>query len=199
MNQELETEVSEENEVRSLFDVLTIFSQTQPSSSSDNVYENELDEIMDEMAAVVGEVGADDYDAMKSIVDNWISMEESEVYMEMMREEVEELMDIDVLCGFKGIDEEDGDTDEDAIEDAERRNPDLDEINDLVDRIKSLSVQIGGLHSDYNKCVVNLDNAAEGLRMTFRRAENKKKSAKDNSARQCTMNSFFQSKKKSDK
>ena len=115
INQELETEVSEENEARSLFDVLTNFSQTKPSSSSDNVYENELDEIMDEMAAVVGEVGADDYDAMKSIADNWISMEESDVYMETMREEVEELMDINVLRGFQGIDEEDGDTYEEGM------------------------------------------------------------------------------------
>ena len=72
---------------------------------------NEFDEALLEMTNAVKEANPQNRVEMQKMVEGWVSIEDSEFCQDVMAAEVEELMDLDVLCDLKNNPQEDADED----------------------------------------------------------------------------------------
>ena len=108
-------------------------------------------------------------------------------------------MDIDSLLGFNVVDidcvkdiEEEG-CDSKGIN-SPARDPSIDEVNEIVVKMKSLSEQVGELSDEYGKIVTNLNDCAEMMRRAFSKSNFKKqteKSFKEKCIRQANITPFL--------
>lgn len=200
--EEDEDDVDEETEIRSLFDVIVKFGEMKLSTSGNasgvDADETEFDEMLDDMAAAVSDVECDDFESMKAIFDNWVGLEETNFCKDLLMKEVSQLQDLDALCGMKNLqddfaEEEDNDSQDDKDD---RHDPDFDEINDLVNQIKTLSVKVGNLNTSYSQYAVSLDDVADGVRRTFPCSSSKASKINRRKSRQYTMHGFLNKTKK---
>ena len=70
--------------------------------------EEAFDEIVWEMTLAVKECTLRNPEAKKYLVDEWVSMEENEQCNNLLAAQIEELMDLDVVCKLKKASIEDG-------------------------------------------------------------------------------------------
>ena len=133
--------------------------------------DEEFDEIVWERALAVKECSINNPEAKKSLVDGWVSMEDNEQCNNLLAEEVNQLMDLEVLCNLKQVsleDEEDDDGD-DLEEDKPRQPVTFDEVNNLAIQLKTLQVQIGALGGEYHAVTLAMSEAYNDLLSVYRK------------------------------
>lgn len=152
---------------------------------------DDFEEALWEMSLAVKENGG--VTNLKEVFDGWVDMESNEFCVEAMADEVEELLDVMVLCKLKDVVDEDEPVDdaEDTAEDRPQVLATQELIDELATKLKSLCVQIGDLGDDYTSVARDADDVAEGLRSTFRKVGNAKTAKKQKEARQPGIHSFL--------
>ena len=124
--------------------------------------------------------GDDGIEKMKEVFNGWVAMEDNDFCQEIVRDEIDSLLEIEVLSGLKdvpdGNDDEEADDDNMDIEDVVQAKPiTLKTLHELTVKLKSLAVEIGELEGDEFRSVSSVVfDAAESLRSAFRKVENSK-------------------------
>ncbi len=130
------------------------------------------------MALAVKECSINNPQAKKSLVDGWVSMEDNEQCNNLLAEEVNQLMDLEVLCNLKQLsieNDKDNDDEEDALEEDTRKEPvTFDEVNNLAVQLKTLQVQIGTLGGEYHAASLAVSDAYDNLWSIYRKNKTKK-------------------------
>ena len=94
-------------------------------------------------------------------------MEDNEQCNNLLAEEVNQLMDLEVLCNLKQLSIENdkhNDDEEDALEEDTRKEPvTFDEVNNLAVQLKTLQVQIGTLGGEYHAASLAVSDAYDNL------------------------------------
>ncbi len=72
----------------------------------------------------------------------------------------------------------------------DRHEPSLDEINELVIQIKSLSVKVGDFNTSYSCYAVSLDDLTDGIHKTFHRSSATALKSKSGLSCHVTMHGF---------
>ena len=125
--------------------------------------EEEFDEIVQEMTLAVKECKLSNPEAKKYLVDGLVSMEDNEQCNNLLAEEVNQLMDLEVLCNLKQLsieNDKDNDDEEDAVEEDTRREPvTFNESNELAIQLKTLQVQIDALGGEYHEVTLAVGDA----------------------------------------
>ena len=190
-----------EQEMQSLFQIVQEFKAMCIGKEFENAVgsECEFDEILEEMLHAFGDCDKGDSEAMKAVLESWIRLEDTNFCKDLIHEEVHGLMDIDSLLGFNVVDidcvkdiEEEG-CDSKGIN-SPARDPSIDEVNEIVVKMKSLSEQVGELSDEYGKIVTNLNDCAEMMRRAFSKSNFKKqteKSFKEKCIRQANITPFL--------
>jgi hypothetical protein len=155
--------------------------------------EEEFDEIVWEMALTVKECPINNPQAKKSLVDGWVSMEDNEQCNNLLAEEVNQLMDLEVLCNLKQLSiENDNDDEEDALEEDTRKEPvTFDEVNNLAVQLKTLQVQLGTLGGEYHAASLAVSDAYDNLWSIYRKNKNKEIAKKQKVTNQTSIKAFF--------
>jgi len=103
----------------------------------------------------------------KKLVDGWVSMEENEQCINMLAGEIDQVMDLEVLCNLKELaieNDNENDEEEDALEEDKPREPvTFDEVNNLAIQLKTLQVQIGALGGEYHAVTLAMSEAYNDL------------------------------------
>ena len=106
------------------------------------------------MALALKECAIDNPEAKKNLIDGWVSMEDNEQCNYWLAEEVNQLMDLEVICNLNQLSIEnnkDNDEEEDALEEDTHKEPvTFDEVNNLAVQLKTLQVLIGTLGGEYH-------------------------------------------------
>ena len=111
----------------------------------------EFDETVWEMVLAVKECKLSNPEAMKSLVDEWVSMQENEQCNNLLAGEIDELMDLEVLCKLEEVSTKDEEDDnEEVLEDSPREPATFDELNELAIELKTLQIQIDALEGEYH-------------------------------------------------
>ena len=129
----------------------------------------------------------------KSLVDGWVSMEDNEQCNNLLAEEVNQLMDLEVLCNLKQLsNENDNGDDEDTLEDDTLKEPvTFDEVNNLAVQLKTLQVQIGTLGGEYHAASLAVSDAYDNLWSIYRKNKNKEISKKQKATNQTSIKAVF--------
>ena len=135
--------------------------------------------------------------AKKSLVDGWVSMEDNEQCNYWLAEEVNQLMDLEVICNLNQLSIEnnkDNDEEEDALEEDKRKEPvTFDEVNNLAVQLRNLQVQIGTLGGEYHAASLAVSDANDNLWSIYHKNKNKDKeiSKKQKATNQTSIKAFF--------
>jgi len=173
-----------DDELEEVFEKLKKFvkdNKLQLKNPNDD-YETALWEMVLTINECVGNV--DDMDKMKEVFDGWVATEDSDFSEDTMKDEIEELLDIEVLAGLKEVPEEDDEEEEGADNammmdaDIERETMTSDTLHELTTQLKSLAVKVGTFEEEYGSVSSSLNDAVDDLQSTFRKIDNKRKSNK---------------------
>jgi len=122
-------------------------------------------------------------------------MEDNEQCNNLLAEEVNQLMDLEVLCNLKQLsieNDKDNDDEEDALEDDTRKEPvTFDEVNNLAVQLKTLQVQIGALGGEYHAVSLAVSDAYDNLWSIYRKNKNKEISKKQKATNQTSIKAFL--------
>ena len=192
-----------DTEIKSVFQMTTNFVEENDCSPG-NGKGNDFDAILWEMTMAVKECDANDKEGMKNMIEGWVSMEDNDFCQNVLAEERDELMDIDMLCNLKEVndveevDAMDDDSDNVSPEKASPKTAVVshDDVNDLATQLKAFSVQVGALGDEYRDAAIAANDASEKVRAAFRKNENKKTKKKQAKARQPLMHAFLKPQKK---
>ena len=122
-------------------------------------------------------------------------MEDNEQCNNLLAEEVNQLMDLEVLCNLNQLSIEnnkDNDEEEDALEEDTHKEPvTFDEVNNLAVQLKTLQVQIGTLGGEYHAASLVVSDAYDNLWSIYRKNKNKEISKKQKATNQTSIKAFF--------
>ena len=157
---------------------------------------NEFDEALLEMTNAVKEADPQNRVEMQKMVEGWVSIEDSEFCRDVMTAEVEELMDLDVLCNLKDDPQEDAEDDksddEEVVEAGSKEPITAEYVNDLAAKLKSLSVQVGDMGEEFASVSFGISDLSIELSSRFRRLGPKGKGGKPKKeGRQSNMQAFL--------
>ena len=96
-------------------------------------------------------------------------MEDNEQCNNLLAAQIEELMDLEVLCKLKKASIEDE-------EDRPREPVTFDELNESAIQLKTLQVQIDALGGEYHAVTLAVSDAYDDLLSIYRKNKNKEKS-----------------------
>ncbi len=109
-------------------------------------------------------------------------MEDNVQCNNLLAEEVNQLMDLEVLCNLKQLsieNDKDNDEEEDALEEDTHKEPvTFDEVNNLAVQLKTLQVQLGTLGGEYHAASLAVIDAYDNLWSIYRKNKNKEISKK---------------------
>ena len=150
---------------------------------------NEMEHMFDELVVTAKDHGQDE-DAMKDMLEGWVSMETTELIVDEQRRQVEKLMDDDALCGIAVEEPDDEEEDDDAVIPQE---PFTDEdINKMTEQIKSYAtyLQTRDCNGAFDKDVVALMDTANSIQRTKKNLNDNRIKKKQRSGRQSGMFPF---------
>lgn len=155
--------------------------------------DEEFDEIVWEMALALKGCAINNPEAKKNLVDGWVSMEDNEQCNNLLAAEIDQMMDLEVLCNLKQVSlEDDEDDDGDDLEEDKPRQPvTFDEVNNLAIQLKTLQVQIDALGGEYHAATLAVSDAYDDLLSIYRKNKNKEISKKQKASIQASIKAFF--------
>ena len=107
-------------------------------------------------------------------------------------------MDIDALCNLtKPVNDENEDDDE--VDEADANETILvtpESINELATKLKSLSVDIGKMGPEFANAAMEVEDASDTVRATFRKMNANKLAKKKKTSRQGNVECYFSNKNK---
>ena len=133
--------------------------------------------------------------AKNKLVEGLVSMEENQQCNNLLIEEIDQLMDLEVLCQLKEMSIEgndEGSEDEVFLEEDKPREPvTFDEVNALAVQLKSLQVQISQLGGEYHAVSVAIGNYYNDLLSIYCKNENRELSRKQKATHQTSITTFI--------
>ena len=145
--------------------------------------------MFDELVLTATDHGQDE-DAMKDMLEGWVSMETTEFVVSEERQRVEKLMDDDVLCGIVRKEPDDEEEDDEVVLVQEPVEDDF--IDKMTEQLKSYVtyLQTRDCNGAFDKDAVALMDVATSIHRTKRRLNDDRIKKKQNSGRQSGMFPF---------
>ena len=155
--------------------------------------EREFDNTLNEMYAAINYCDGNDSNAVVEIINGWLGIKDTDNCRGVLIDGGGDLMDTNAIFSIKNVGDE-ADKESDIYQSQiEHYEPSEDEMNDLVSKIKSISVLLGDLTREFHSMSCVLEDRAESSSTENRKLKNNNKTELSGEAsRQYSMLPFLE-------